>query len=61
MRASVRASRHSPAELSKRLEQKGIRVSPGAEHELRFVTHRHIGEADIDKALGAFAEVWQSK
>jgi hypothetical protein len=25
---------------------------------LRFVTHRHIGEADIDTALAAFAECW---
>ena len=61
VRASVRASRHTPAQLSQRLEARGIRVSPGAELELRFVTHRHIGDAEIDQALGAFAEVWKAK
>ncbi len=61
VRASVRACKHPAAELSKMLVQKGVRVAPGAGPELRFVTHRHISEADIDKALAAFAEAWKSK
>lgn len=61
VRASVRACAHSAAELSKKLAEKGVRVAPGAGPELRFVTHRHISEADIDKALAAFAEAWKSK
>jgi threonine aldolase len=43
------------------LAQKGVRVAPGAGPELRFVTHRHISEADIDTTLGAFAETWKNK
>ena len=58
VRASVRACARPAAELSKMLAQKGVRVAPGAGPELRFVTHRHIGEADIDTALAAFAECW---
>ena len=58
VRASVRACKHTAAELSKMLAQKGVRVAPGAGPELRFVTHRHISGADIDAALAAFAECW---
>jgi hypothetical protein len=34
-------------------------VSPGDAYTLRFVTHRHIGEAEIDRAVHAFGEVWR--
>lgn len=61
VRASVRACAHPAAVLAKKLGEKGVRVAPGAGPELRFVTHRHISEADIDKTLGAFAEAWNSK
>jgi hypothetical protein len=27
--------------------------------ELRFVTHRHIGDAEVDRALGVIAETWK--
>jgi threonine aldolase len=40
------------------LAQKGVRVAPGAGPELRFVTHRHIGDAEVDQALSAFTELW---
>ena len=49
------------AELSKMLAQKGVRVAPGAGPELRFVTHRHIGDAEVDQALGACAEIWKGQ
>jgi len=58
VRASVRACRRPAAELSKMLAEKGVRVAPGAGPELRFVTHRHIGDAEIDEALRAFADIW---
>jgi threonine aldolase len=61
VRASVRACAHAAADLSKMLAQKGVRVAPGAGPELRFVTHRHIGDAEVDQALVAFAEAWKSK
>jgi len=58
VRASVRACRRPAAELSKMLAEKGVHVAPGAGPELRFVTHRHIGDAEIDEALRAFADIW---
>jgi threonine aldolase len=48
------------AQWSQRLERAGIRVSPCERYALRFVTHRHIGEAEIDAAIAAFEDVWRS-
>ena len=42
------------AQWSQALEHRGIRVSPCERYALRFVTHRHIGEREIDVALNAF-------
>ena len=61
VRASVRASNRRAAEWSADLKQRGVLVSPCATWELRFVTHRHIGDADVDQAISAFAGVWKSK
>ena len=61
VRASVRASGRKAAEWSDELKKRGVRVSPCATWDLRFVTHRHIGDAEVDQALGAFAEIWESK
>ena len=60
-RVTVRASGRKAAEWSDSLKKRSVRVSPCATWDLRFVTHRHISEADIDKTLGAFAEAWKSK
>jgi threonine aldolase len=49
------------AEWSARLEREGIRVSPCERHALRFVTHRHIGEREVDAAIEAFACVWKAR
>jgi threonine aldolase len=60
VRASVRARGGKAAEWSAALKQRGVLVSPArAAWELRFVTHRHIGDAEIDYALGVFAETWK--
>jgi threonine aldolase len=61
LRASVRASGHKAAEWSDLMKKRGVRVSPCATWDLRFVTHRHIGDAEVDQALGAFADVWKNK
>jgi threonine aldolase len=45
------------AEWSAQLERDGVRVSPCERYALRFVTHRHIGDADIDKTVQAFSSV----
>ena len=59
VRASVRASGLKAAEWSAEMKQRGVLVSPCATWDLRFVTHRHIGDAEVDHALSAFAETWK--
>jgi threonine aldolase len=61
VRVSVRASGRQAAEWSANLKQRGVLVSPCATWELRFVTHRHIGDAEVDQAIRAFAELWTKK
>ena len=61
VRVSVRASGRQAAEWSDLLNKRNVRVSPCATWDLRFVTHRHIGDAEIDQAIGAFADVWKGK
>ena len=48
------------AEWSAELKKRDILVSPCETYALRFVTHRHIGEAEIDATVGAFGEVWKA-
>jgi threonine aldolase len=55
--ADVSSSARPAAEWSAALRTHGILVSPGDRHTLRFVTHRHIGEADVDEAIRAFRAV----
>jgi threonine aldolase len=47
------------ATWSAALKDYGILVSPSGRYTLRFVTHRHISEADIDEAVSAFAAVYK--
>lgn len=47
------------ADWSAELRKAGVLVSPCERYALRFVTHRHIGEADIDRAVSAFASCWE--
>jgi threonine aldolase len=46
---------------SARLKELGVLVNPCDEYSLRFVTHRHISEADIDEAIRAFETVWNEE
>jgi threonine aldolase len=59
VRVDVAASKRSAAEWSAEMERKGIRVSPASATTLRFVTQRHVGNAEVDAALSAFAALWQ--
>jgi threonine aldolase len=52
------ASKRSAAEWSADLERKGVRVSPASATTLRFVTQRHVGNAEVDAAVNAFASLW---
>jgi threonine aldolase len=58
VRASVLATGRKAAVWSDDLKKRGVRVSPCATWDLRFVTHRHIGDAEVDQALRAFGELW---
>jgi threonine aldolase len=57
----VQVPAHGPdaAAWSAALEKRRVRVSPCERYALRFVTHRHIGEAEIDETLDAFKTEWQ--
>lgn len=48
------------AAWSAALAKENIRVSPAERYALRFVTHRHIGDADIDRAIAAFSRAWRA-
>jgi threonine aldolase len=60
VRVSVRASGRKAAEWSAEMKQRGVLVSPCATWDLRFVTHRHVGNAEVDHAISAFADAWKS-
>jgi threonine aldolase len=59
VRLDVSATGHSAAEWSAELAKHGVSVSPADRTTLRFVTHRHIGESDVDEAVAACRTVWK--
>ncbi len=58
VRVDVSVSKRSAAQWSADLERKGVRVSPASATTLRFVTQRHIGNAEVDAAVDAVASLW---
>lgn len=60
VRVNVRAGRRSAAQWAEDFKARGIAVSPADSGSLRFVTHRHISNADIDTATNACREIWKS-
>ncbi|HEY6335001.1 MAG TPA: GntG family PLP-dependent aldolase [Alphaproteobacteria bacterium] len=56
----VSASRRNAAEWTAALKPKGIVVTPARPWRLRLVTHRHVGMAEVERALGAFADAWRT-
>ena len=58
VRVDVSFTARSATQWSATLRQQGIAVSPADSRSLRFVTHRHIGNTDVDHALTAFAALW---
>lgn len=47
------------AQWSAELKKRGVLVSPCEPYALRFVTHRHIGEAEVNETVSTFADVWK--
>ncbi len=59
VRVDLAKSRRSAVEWSVELEREGVRVSPASAKTLRFVTQRHVGQAEVDTAISTFASLWQ--
>ena len=57
VKVAVPSAGPDAASWSAALAQENVRVSPADRFSLRFVTHRHIGEADVDAAVAAFERV----
>ena len=53
------ASGRSAAEWIAALDQEGVRAGAWSASLMRLVTHRHIGAAEVERALAAFAAVAQ--
>ena len=60
VRVDVQSSGCAAADWSGKLRTRGILVSPCDTHALRFVTHRHVGEAEVDQAVEAFRTLWSN-
>ncbi|HZN25687.1 MAG TPA: GntG family PLP-dependent aldolase [Burkholderiales bacterium] len=61
VRVELPDSGKDAARWSAELKDHGVLVSPCAAHALRFVTHRHITETDVDETLRAFAKVRKAR
>jgi len=59
VRVSLHASGRSAEQWAEEFKARGVAVSPGDPLSLRFVTHRHISNADVDTAVAACREIWQ--
>jgi len=61
VRVDVSFTSRSAAQWSAALAQKGIAASPADPRSLRFVTHRHVGDGEIDEAIATFTNVWKGE
>jgi threonine aldolase len=59
VRVELPRSGRNAVEWSAGLKEEGVLVGPCGQHSLRFVTHRHIGNSEVDEAVRAFAKLWQ--
>jgi threonine aldolase len=60
VRVNVDASGRSATQWAEDFRTRGIAVSPADPRSLRFVTHRHIGDVEVDAAIAACAEIWKN-
>jgi threonine aldolase len=58
VKVAVPVNGRTAEKWSAELKKRRVLVSPCARYALRFVTHRHIGEPEVDEAVSAFAAVW---
>ncbi len=57
VRVNVGHTGRSAAQWAEDFRAHGITVSPADPRSLRFVTHRHIGDAEVDAAIAACAGI----
>lgn len=61
VRINVKSSGWTAARWATALAGEGVAVAPADDHALRFVTHRHIGAADVDATVAAFSRLWSKR
>lgn len=61
VRVNIGTSGRSAAQWAEDFKTRGIAVSPADPRSLRFVTHRHIGNAEVNAAITACAEIWRQR
>jgi threonine aldolase len=61
VRVEVKKSGRRAAQWSADLKQHGVLVAPCEIYSLRFVTHRHIGDAEVDRTVDAFSSLWRAR
>ncbi|MGZ8229063.1 MAG: threonine aldolase family protein [Burkholderiales bacterium] len=57
VKVDVSHSRRPAAQWSVQMKKRGVLVSPAERDALRFVTHREIGDREVDLAVAAMREV----
>lgn len=60
VKMDVPKSGPAAAVWSAQFKERGILVAPCEPYALRFVTHRHVGDAEVDAAISACAQIWRS-
>ncbi|MDR3515089.1 MAG: GntG family PLP-dependent aldolase [Azospirillaceae bacterium] len=60
VRIDVTGSCHNAGQWTGALAAQDVLAGAWNRRQIRCVTHRHIGPADIDRTLTAFAETWQA-
>lgn len=61
VRVNVRNSKRSATRWAEDFKARGIAVSPADSVSLRFVTHRHIANTDVDAAISACRAIWNQR
>ena len=59
VRADIAASGRSAQQWVKDLAAEGVATSDYGRSQLRFVTHRHIGRAEVEQTIAAVRRVWE--
>jgi threonine aldolase len=59
VRVDIAASGRSANQWVTDLDAEGVATAGDGRSQLRFVTHRHIGRAEVERAIAAVRRVWE--